>query len=469
LLSRIKGRLKFNSQATASIWYIASNLITRGAGFLFTPIFTRLLSPSEYGIYSLYVSLMGIFTVITTFEMSGSVMYRGIAKFDNNGCDGFISSALGAESMLGLGFLVLYIIFKRQINAITSLSTPLTVFLLIQIFLNTAQGFYFAKKRYFGDYKTVSAINISVGLLTPLLSLLLIHLGVGGESRIIAPLITSAAVTAPIIFSIVKSGKKLFSKDGWKFIFGLTIPMIPHYLSLSLIAQSDKIIVARMLGDGAVGKYSAAYSVGFMMSLVTGGLSLALTPWTLRKLKDGKTETVKSAISASARVVTFSTLIFLALIPEIFRFAVAKEYYEALPVTYVVATSVIFYFLSTVLTNCILHTERSGLITKNSLISAAVSLLSGLIFIRWLGYIGGAYATVISYALLYVLNYSTSKKVLYKDMIGVNESLRLFLPLLFFTVLIFLLRGSLFARVLIIFALIVLAVPEVSKCKRILL
>lgn len=469
MLSRIKGRTKLNSQATASIWYIASNLLSRGVGFVFTPIFTRLLTPSEYGIYSLYVSLMGIFTAITTLEMSGSVIYRGIAKFEDEGCESFISSALGAETVLSIFFLTLYIVFRKRINAITSLSTALTVFLLVQIFINTAEGFYFAKERYFGRYKTVSLINISVGLITPLLSLAFIFFGLGGESRIIAPLITSGAVTLPIILRIIKNGKRLFSRDGWKFIFRITLPMLPHYLSLSLIAQSDKIIIARLVGSEAVGKYSAAYSIGFMLSLITGGLSLALTPWMMRKLKEGRTETVRSAISAASGAVIYSTLIFLSVMPEIFRIAVGGDYYEALPVAYVVAVSVIFSFLSSALTNCILHTERTSLITKNSLISASVSLLSGFMLIKSFGYTGGAYATFISYVLLYALNSRTSKKVIGIDIVGANESLRLFFILLFFATLIFLLRASFFARIIIIFALILMALPKVSECKRILL
>ena len=136
---------KFNGKISSSAWSVASNFASRALTFLFTPIFIRLLSPEEYGIYSLFVSLMGIFTVFVTFEISGSVLYRGIAKFDENG-ESFLSCSLGALSALSLASLVIYIIFRERINGITSLNTRLTLYLFLQIFLNAALGIYFAEK-----------------------------------------------------------------------------------------------------------------------------------------------------------------------------------------------------------------------------------------------------------------------------------------------------------------------------------
>ena len=55
---------RLSTEEKASVLYIITGILSRGVSFLFTPIYTRLLSESEYGVYSLYVSWLGLFTVL---------------------------------------------------------------------------------------------------------------------------------------------------------------------------------------------------------------------------------------------------------------------------------------------------------------------------------------------------------------------------------------------------------------------
>lgn len=45
---------KLNIGIKASIWFMFCNIIQKGITMLTVPIFTRLLSTEEYGIYSVY-------------------------------------------------------------------------------------------------------------------------------------------------------------------------------------------------------------------------------------------------------------------------------------------------------------------------------------------------------------------------------------------------------------------------------
>ena len=456
---------KSNGKISSPLWSVASNFISRGLTFVFTPIFTRLLSPSEFGIYSLYVSLMGIFTVLTTFEISGSVMYRGLAKFEGEKRAEYLSSALGAISALNIGSLALYIIFRNFLNDITSLDTHLTILLFLQVFLNAALGVYFAEKRYSGEYRTVALINIGMGTLSPLLALFFIYLGGGGEARITAPLISSALFTLPVIYSIIKKGRRIFSREVFSFLFKITLPMLPHYLSLSLIAQFDKIIIARNFGEGAVGKYSAAYSTGFLLSLLSSGILLVIAPRTMRKQKENKNDEVRAELLASGKLIGYATLVFLTVAPEIFHLIAAREYYEAMPVIYPIALSVLFLFLSNSASNCLIHYEEPILITKNSLISGAVCVLLCLVFINRFGYIGGAYVTLFSYILLFALNSKTLRKIS-DGSLNINYSYNFWGLLLVYSLLVYIFRFSLFSRILLLCALILLILPEFKKYKK---
>ena len=469
MFTKKKKLSRINLPAAASIWYSLANMISRGATFIFTPIFTRLLPPSEYGIYSLYTSYMGIFTVITTLEISGSAAYIGLSKFDGKKRDRFLCSALGFQIFLSTLAFTVYMIFRKLINSATTLPSTLTILLILQIFINSAEGLYFAKKRYSYDYKPPTLINAVSGILSPILALIMIQSGAGGVARIGAPLIVSALFTLPIIFELFKKGKSLYSTEVWKFLISMCLPMLPYHLSLSVIAQNDKIIIAKMLGSAAVGKYSVAYSVGYMLSLMTGGLSLGFSPWIIRKLKSGETKKIKDSISLSMSAICAMTLLFLTTVPEVFGFLAPAEYKDALTVIYPVSSSVVFSFLSSLLTSIILHFNKSCILLRNSLLSALLSVALSVALIRYFGYIGGACSTLISYFILFSLNLSSSKKLLGKNIIGKRTLIKSISLLLFFSPLLYVLREVVLSRIMLLLVFIIIFAPDIKRCKNLLL
>ena len=53
----------------AGIWFTICNLLQRGISILTVPIFTRLLTPDQYGVYSLYLSWLNILTIFTSLNL----------------------------------------------------------------------------------------------------------------------------------------------------------------------------------------------------------------------------------------------------------------------------------------------------------------------------------------------------------------------------------------------------------------
>ena len=78
---KIKRKRALNVPALAGIWYTASSFLERGSAIIFTPIYTRLLSPEEYGVYSVYNGFLGIVSVFATLEISGGqVVHAAFGK-----------------------------------------------------------------------------------------------------------------------------------------------------------------------------------------------------------------------------------------------------------------------------------------------------------------------------------------------------------------------------------------------------
>ena len=71
---------KLNIGIKAAIWFMFCNIIQKGITMLTVPIFTRLLSTEEYGIYSVYQSWYSILTIITTLYLFGGFYNKGMVK-----------------------------------------------------------------------------------------------------------------------------------------------------------------------------------------------------------------------------------------------------------------------------------------------------------------------------------------------------------------------------------------------------
>ena len=461
---KLKKKFSINVPILATVWYVGTNMLGKAFTFFSTPFFTRLLSPSQYGTYSLYVSWMSVFTVISTLEISGNISIRGFSGFKNEKSE-FSSSALGVQVTLTAFFLLIYMLFSGRINAITGLSTKLTVILLIQVFLNSVIAIYFAEKRYSYKYKTVSYLNVLMGTLIPVCAIFIITLTrYKGYARIISSLFISGAVCIPIIILTLRRCIKIYSRKMWKYIFGYAIPLLPHYLSLSIVAQGDKILLSRIAGSYELGKYTVAHSVGFTLSLVTGGLLSAATPWIHRKLESHENEKITDAINICAKLLLLMVLIFLTVLPEIFRFIGGNQYYSAIDAVYPIAISTVLIFLANVYTSIILHNGSPLSIAKNSITSAIIAVVGGYIIIQRFGYLGAAYSSFIAYFALFILNLVSANKISsIKPLNFKSISCGLVFAFTLQGILIFV-RDILLSRILVGLSLILMLIPMLPRC-----
>lgn len=449
----------------ASIWYTVSGFFSRGLTLLMTPVFTRLLTPGEYSIYPLYVSFMGIFTVIITLEISGSIIYSGLSKFRDRFPEGFTLSALISEAVLASVFAVLYIIFQRRINAITGLSFALTLMLIFQVFLNAATGIYYSEKRYTGDYKRVAFINIASGVATPILSLFLIRSNLGGISRVISPLIVTLIIGAPTVLSLAKNGSGKIRAYHFSYLLKTAIPLLPHYISLSVIAGGEKIIISRILGESALGKYSVAHSIGFSITMVFTALLTALTPKIADMLGRGDNIGVGKIFKISQGLTSILTLIFLTLSNEVFKIASPPEYYSAHIIIYPTALSALINFTTSLAASASISLGKEKKTMLASVLTALIFIPAAAILTRRIGFIGAAAAQLAATLARAALYLFILRKHTGKELVNINYYLQNLIFTFGFSILIFLLTPSPVSRILIALALIFILLGEVRRYK----
>ena len=112
--------------AKASMWFVVCSVIQKGIAFITTPIFTRMMSTEEYGLVSVYSSWISILTVILTLQLATGVYNKAMIRYEKQR-DEYTSAMLFLTTLLILGGLGIFLLFRKQLNDALGMSTSLTV------------------------------------------------------------------------------------------------------------------------------------------------------------------------------------------------------------------------------------------------------------------------------------------------------------------------------------------------------
>ena len=304
--------------ARAGIWNVISGLVARGVGVVGTPIFTRLLTPAEYGLYPLYTTWLSVLTAVVTAGLTGSAIYRGLQRYAHRK-EEFVAAATGLGlSAAGL-MLALGILLADGISALTGLEAPVLLMLVLEIGFGTVISLRSAQLRYEYRYKALALVNLFSALGTPALSVALVLLTPWrAEARIIGTLAATMIAAIPTLIGISRRGR-LYDRGIWRYLLRVNLPLLPHYLSSSLILRISEVVIGRTHGEAALAKYSVGISVGLALTFLSNALSQTASPWILRKVAQGEHAKVRELLSLALGALISVSLLLLSIAPRYSR------------------------------------------------------------------------------------------------------------------------------------------------------
>ena len=96
----------------AASWYTISNFISKASLYIFTPLYIRLLSKSEYGLYNNFLAWQSILLIIFSFNLSSSINTAYIDYKNKNKFNGFITTISIASIILPLILMVVLVVMR---------------------------------------------------------------------------------------------------------------------------------------------------------------------------------------------------------------------------------------------------------------------------------------------------------------------------------------------------------------------
>lgn len=392
-------------QFKASLWFLLCSFVQKAISVITTPIFTRLMSTEEYGSLNVFWSWMNVIMVIISLNLFYEVFEQGLVKFSNKRSI-FASSMQGLELTIISIWGIIYALFFKYWNEFFSLSTIQMILMFCIIWTTACFNFWAAEQRVLYQYKKLVILTIITSMLSPVLSVFLIS---SAEDKVTARILGIGVVQiilyTGLFFSQIKRGKKFFDKNYWKYAITLNIPLVPHYLSQTVLNSADRIMIGKMVGESSAGIYSLAYSISLVMIVFNHALNQTIGPWYFQKIKENKIQEISKLGYFLFEIIAMVNLILIALAPEAVKIFAPDSYYSAIWIIPPIAMSVYFTFAYDMFCKFEFYYERSKLIASITIIGAILNIGLNYLLIPLFGYQAAAYTTLVCYCIYAILHY----------------------------------------------------------------
>lgn len=427
----------------ASIVYILVSLINKGIGIITVPIFTRLLTTSEMGIVTTWISWMTILTPITSMSLVTSSLYIAMNEFADKR-DEYQSSVLSLSTISSILCLVVYLIFHNTLDKLFTLSTPLMIFMFVYLIFSPALDMWMLRQRYEYKTKKMAIVTLVSNLSASIIALLLVLKFQNssynlGNLRIYGTYGILGLFGIIFYIKIIIKGKVLFNKQYWIFGLSISLPLIIHTLAKNILDVSDKSMISMYCGKEAVGIYGTIYSISTLSLIVWTAINNAFIPYLYDKLAKEDSKNVKDICKVSYMMIILYAIACIgltAIAPEIVKILTTEEYYEAIYVIPPVAAGIFLTCVYNLFANIILFHKKSVGVMIATVIAALTNIILNAIWIPKFGYIAAAYTTLIAYIILSVFQgiimVKVHRKPLYNmKIITIISSVVIFICLIF--------------------------------------
>lgn len=397
----------------AGVGYTIGNLLIKSVGFLSIPIFTRLLSSTEYGIFNSYLAYESIVFIIIGFALHSSIKnakYKYKDKFNE-----YCSSILLIYIINLIIFLIIGNLVYPFIAEFLSFSRFIFNCLIIQsmgaaliTFYNVKLSLEFNSKKYviLAFLNTVGNVLLSIVLMKTIFNNNRV------DGRVIGSVIPLFLIGIYVIWQSIKLAKPKYNKEYWTFGMKYSLPIVPHGLSQVILSQFDRVMIQHIISAAAAGIYSFAYNIGTIVQTIATSVDNSFSSWLYEKMSKKEYSDIKEKTNKYVLMFTVLCMVIVVFSVELVKILSTKEYWESIYCVIPIIFATYFMFLYFLPAQVEYYHKKTNYIALGTVFAALLNVLLNYIFIPRYGYIAATYTTVFSYIVYFIAHYIIARKIL---------------------------------------------------------
>ncbi|MBQ4057556.1 MAG: oligosaccharide flippase family protein [Lachnospiraceae bacterium] len=393
----------------SGVWYTACNFLVKSIGFISTPIFTRLLTQHEFGLYNNYLSWMSLFTVFITINFEASLIS---AKHDfEKDFSKYVFSLVALTGLIGSVWMVIFNGLHAFITVYTNVDQMCLNSMVLYIVFSAIINIYQAKERYEYEYKKTVTVSLIISIVSTLLSVLLV-LCMNDKlyGRVLGNVIPNVLLGVICLYLLREEINCNYIKY-WKYALKVCLPYIPHVLAGSVLGSIDRIMIQKYWGSTSTALYSLAYNCGLMVSILALSINNAFSPWLSDKLNSNEFEEIRRVSKVYVSIFMYCAIGIMLISPEVLYILGGENYIESKYVISPVAMGCVCQLIYTLYVNVEQVKKKTIGMAGATVIAAVVNYVLNYLFIPSIGYLAAAYTTLIGYFCLLLVHMLIVKKI----------------------------------------------------------
>jgi len=378
---KLKNNILYRNIAIVAGGNIAARLI----GIVTTPIITRLYSPENYGVYSIFVSIFGIIGPLSTLRYSVTIP---IAENEDS-ADDILKLCFFITSVLSLLLFFIVSLFRDSISRYYD-SENLKPFLWLIPVVFFFTGIYEAlinRTLRQKQFRIITRTKLNQSISSSVIKIGLGTIKIGPWGLFLGQIAQEAAGIGTLFSRLLKARPTIFKSFSWDNIRNVAkryknFPLVQSWsqLLLALSSQLPVLLLATLYGPKAAGIFGLANSmVNLPMDLIGQSVAQVYYAEISKYGKDNLPRIYSFSLSISKKLLMFGMIptIFLILFgPQLFLIVFGKEWHEAGRYAQLLSIYSLFRFISSPIMNCLNVLEKQALQLMFNILRVIVLLLA---------------------------------------------------------------------------------------------
>ncbi|MFV9677497.1 MAG: flippase [Methanosarcinales archaeon] len=398
-----------------SIIYGLGVALSQLVGFFLLPLYTRYLTPSDYGVLEIFRITGGILGIVFIMGLGSALFMSYFSYNDEENRKTVVSTTLIFLTTTSLCFTLALMAAAGNFSSLFFHSTQYTFYfqiVFLTLFFDTAIVIPLSIFRAREESKKYAIISLTRVLLSIGLNIYFIVVLEKGVLGILeSGLITAGLIYAFLIPNIIRNTKLRFSMVDLKEMLCFGLPLVPGGLGTLILTVSDRYFLLFLSTAHELGLYSLGYKFGLVIQgIIVGPFTLAWGPffWSTAKEKNAK-EVYSAVLTYFVLVAMFVALALSILSKEVLMIMVTPPFYGAYKVIPLIALSYVLYGCYFILAAGFNLTKKTKYVPLIVGIGAIMNIGLNFLLIPRYGMMGASIATLISYSMLPMGSYFVSR------------------------------------------------------------
>lgn len=389
-------------------------------GFFTTPITTRMLSPEQYGISSMYLLVVNILMLLAILGLDqGFVRYFYDENEEDKGL--LLKNCLKIPVIMLAIISVLILLFREKISKFIFLenSYSMIILLIVMLIFTLLNRYSFLTVRMNQKAKLFSIFQILNQLLNFIFIVLLFKVyGDNYKTIVVGSTITTILLT---IFSILSERKiwsfkgknnKTTEKDLLKYSLPFTITMALTWMFQS----SDKVAIKVFSNVEELGLYAAAFKIVALLNIVQTGFTTFWVPVAYEKYtKEPENLEFFQKIHGYISLVMFGMALVVLMSKDLIILLLGEKFRVASSIMPCLVLMPIMYTISETTVLGINFKKKTKYHMIISVVVAMLNILGNVLLVPYFGAKGAAISTGLVYIVFFSLRtYFSLKEIKFR-------------------------------------------------------